>query len=166
VLFVRLIASAHLPLRLVESVEFRDFLFYLNKDVETWLPSSHATIQGWIRRQYTEQKERIKQRLHSAISLIHIALDPGTSPNGKPLITICAHYIAEDGQLEKSTLAIKEVLGGHNGPTYAAYVIDLINEFGIASKLGYFQMDNAPNNDTLLHAVAAGTSPFYLTRAC
>jgi hypothetical protein len=82
------------------------------------------------------------------------------------LITICAHYIAEDGQLEKSTLAIKEVLGGHDGPTYAAYVIDLINEFGIASKLGYFQMDNAPNNDTLLYAVAAGTSPFYLTRAC
>jgi hypothetical protein len=50
VLFVRLIASAHLPLRLVESVEFTDFLFYLNKDVETWLPSSYATIQGWIRR--------------------------------------------------------------------------------------------------------------------
>ena len=130
-LFVRLIASAHLPLRLVESVEFRDFLLYLNKDVETWLPSSHATIQEWIRRQYTEQKECIKQRLHSATSLMHTALDPGTSPNGKPLITICAHYIAEDGQLEKSTLAIKEMLGGHDG---------LISEFGIASKLGYFQM--------------------------
>jgi hypothetical protein len=166
VLFVRLIASAHLPLRLVESIEFRDFLFYLNKDVETWLPSSYATIQGWIRRQYTEQKERIKQRLYSAISLIYIALNPGTLPNGKPLIIIYAHYITEDSQLEKSTLAIKEVLGGHNSLTYATYVIDLINEFRIASKLGYFQIDNTPNNNTLLHAVVAGTSPFYLTRAC
>jgi hypothetical protein len=45
-------------------------------------------------------------------------------------------------------------------------VIDLINEFGIALKLGYFQMDNAPNNGTLLYAVAAGMSPFYLTGAC
>jgi hypothetical protein len=82
------------------------------------------------------------------------------------LITICAHYIVEDGQLEKSTLAIKEVLGGHDGLTYATYVINLINEFGIALKLGYFQIDNAPNNDTLLYAVVASTSPFCLTRAC
>jgi hypothetical protein len=82
------------------------------------------------------------------------------------LITIYTHYIAEDGQLKKSTLAIKEVLRGYNGPTYATYVIDLINEFGIALKLGYFQMDNAPNNDTLLHAVAASMLSFYLIGAC
>jgi hypothetical protein len=81
------------------------------------------------------------------------------------LITIYVYYIAEDGQLEKSTLAIKKVLRGYDGPTYATYVINLINEFGIASKLGYFQMDNTPNNDTLLHAIAASMSPFYLTEA-
>jgi hypothetical protein len=81
------------------------------------------------------------------------------------LIIICAYYIAEDSQLKKLTLVIKEVLRGYNGPTYATYVINLINKFGIALKLGYFQMDNTPNNDTLLHAIAAGMSPFYLTRA-
>jgi hypothetical protein len=57
------------------------------------------------------------------------------------------------------------VLRGYDGLTYATYVINLINEFGIALKLGYFQMDNAPNNNALLHTVAAGMLPFYLIRA-
>ena len=37
----------------------------------------------------------------------------------------------------------------------AKYVMDVIDYYGIASKLGYFQMDNAGNNDTLLHTVSA-----------
>jgi hypothetical protein len=156
ILFVRMLASANLPLRLVESPEFRDFVFYLNKDIDSHLPSHHTTITGWITRQRTTQENYQRQRLHSARSLIHLSIDAGLSPNNKPLIVIFAHYIGEDGQLEKALLAVKEIQGKHTGENMAKYVMDAIDYYGIASKLGYFQMDNAGNNDTLLHSVSAG----------
>jgi hypothetical protein len=72
------------------------------------------------------------------------------------LIVIFAYYIREDGQLEKALLAVKEIQGKHTSENIAKYVTDAIDYYGIASKLGYFQMDNAGNNDTLLHTVSAG----------
>jgi hypothetical protein len=30
----------------------------------------------------------------------------------------------------------------------------VINDYGIASKVGYFIMDNAPNNDTMMEALS------------
>ena len=32
----------------------------------------------------------------------------------------------------------------------------IINEYGIASKVGYFMMDNAPNNDTMIAELSRG----------
>ena len=36
------------------------------------------------------------------------------------------------------------------------YVMQVIQEWGIASKLGYMQMDNASNNDTMMKHVSIG----------
>ena len=36
------------------------------------------------------------------------------------------------------------------------YTMEVIQEWGIASKLGYMQMDNAPNNDTMMKHVSIG----------
>ena len=157
VLFIRLLATGNLPLRLVELGEFRDFLFYLNKDVDAFLPASHTTIQEWIIRQKDSQKERIIQKLHNARSIIHLSVDAGQSPNNHALLAIVAHYISEEGLLETSVLAVKEIDGAHNGPNMAGYVIEAIREYGIASKLGYFMGDNASSNDTLLGALSTGT---------
>jgi hypothetical protein len=155
-LYTRFLATTNLPLTLVESDEFRDFLYYLNPEIETWLPSSHATIAEWITRNFKAQKERITQRLQSARSIIHLSVDSGMAPNHKPLIVICAHYISEDGVLEKSLLAAKEIDGKHDGENLAKYVLNAIKDYGMASKLGYFQMDNATNNDTLIQHVSGG----------
>ena len=59
--------------------------------------------------------------------------------------------------MEKSVLALKVVEGAHDGENLSKYVMDVISEWGIASKLGYFNMDNAPNNDTMLKAISLST---------
>jgi len=35
-------------------------------------------------------------------------------------------------------------------------MIEVLDEWGFASKLGFFMMDNAPNNDTMMRALQRG----------
>ena len=72
------------------------------------------------------------------------------------MIGLIAQYIGEDGTLEKLLLALKEIIGRHTGDNMARYVMEAIDDYRIASKLGFFQMDNATNNDTLLGALSTG----------
>jgi hypothetical protein len=154
VLYVKFMAVCNLPLRLVECMEFRNFLAYLNEDINAWLPNSHQTIREWVVRQRDSLKAQIKSRLHSSRTLIHISCDIWTSPNSLAILGVVAHYMAEDGELEKPLLAMKDIMGSHEGINLAPYIMDVIRDWGIASKLGYFQMDNAGNNDTMLKEVS------------
>jgi hypothetical protein len=128
VIFVRMIISNSLLLCLVESPEFRDFIYYLNKEADTFLPGSHGTIQDWIIRQRDAQKEHQKQRLYNARGIIYLAIDAGKSPSNKPLLVITAHYIGEDNQLEKILLALKVIQGKHTGENIAKIVMETIED--------------------------------------
>jgi hypothetical protein len=58
-------------------------------------------------------------------------------------------------------LSLKEVFRRHTGETLAKYVIAAIVEWDIASKLGYFQMDNAAPNETLMVTISTGNVPWH-----
>lgn len=150
VLYIKFITACHLPLRLVECSEFRDLLNYINNDVDTWLPASHTSITEWVLRQFSSMKESMKSKLQSARTDIHISCDLWTSPNCLPILGVVAHYISEDGKLESTTLALVNVEGAHTGENLSKYIQHVVGDWGIASKLGYMQMDNASNNDTLI----------------
>jgi hypothetical protein len=77
-----------------------------------------------------------------------------TSPNSLAILGVIAHYIAEDSELEKSLLAMKDIIGSHEGTNLALYIMEVIRDRGIASKLGHFQIDNAGNNDTMWKEVS------------
>ncbi|WKT54430.1 hypothetical protein QSH57_005014 [Fusarium oxysporum f. sp. vasinfectum] len=108
-LYVRSITACSLPVWLVECPEFRALLAYINNDIETWLPDTHDTVKTWIMRQYECQKERVKQRIQSAKSRIHISYDLWTSPNSLAILGVVAHCVTEDGQLEHHVLALKDI---------------------------------------------------------
>ena len=150
VLYIKFLTACHLPLRLVECPEFRDLLNYINNDIDTWLPTSHTTITHWVLRQFNSMKEQMKSRLHSARTDIHISCDLWTSPNCLPILGFVGHYISEDGRLESPTLALVEVEEEHSGENLARYLQEFVEDWVIGSKLGYIQMDNAKNNDTMM----------------
>ena len=68
--------------------------------------------------------------------------------------TFQQHYIAENGDLQQSVLALQELDGQHTGQNQAESIVGVINDYGIASKVGYFMMDNANNNDTMMEALS------------
>ncbi|KAM6513532.1 hypothetical protein FALCPG4_18958 [Fusarium falciforme] len=156
VLYVRFITACSLPFRLVECPEFRALLAYINDDIDTWLPDTHETIRKWIMRQYEDQKEKVKQRIQSAKSRIHISCDLWTSPNSLAILGVVGHYVTEDGQLEHHILALKDIDSEHDGSHLAAAILEVVDEWGFASKLGYFVMDNAGNNDTMMKSLSLG----------
>ena len=45
--------------------------------------------------------------------------------------------------------------GPHSGENQAEVIIQVIDEFNIQSRIGYFVTDNAANNDTAIDAVVA-----------
>jgi hypothetical protein len=66
-----------------------------------------------------------------------------------------AHFINLDSrQLCKALLALRELEGAHSGEAIAETFLWFINSYGIQDKIGYFTLDNAYNNDTMLQAVA------------
>ncbi|KAJ6784307.1 hypothetical protein PWT90_04256 [Aphanocladium album] len=89
----------------------------------------------------------------AAKSRIHISCDLLTSPNCLAILGIVSHYVTEDGQLEHHTLALKDIDSEH-GSHLAAAVLDVVEGWGFAFKLGYFMMNNASNNDTMMASLS------------
>ena len=83
-------------------------------------------------------------------------MDIWTSPNTIPVLAIIGHYISEDNQLDSTVLALQEIQGSYEGENVALVVIEVLDKWGIISKLGYLQMDNVSNNDTLIRALGRG----------
>ena len=137
--------------------EFRALLHYLNPEIDNWLLNSSPIIRAWTMRTYIAQQERVKREVQSALSKVHFTVDLWTSPNALAILGMIAHYTSESGQLEHSVLALRELDGKHSGHNIAGCIMQVINDYEIASKVGYFMMDNADNNDTMMEALSICT---------
>jgi len=144
---------------MAERPEFRDLLFFLNPGINTWLPTEHHTIQAWTMRAYEAEKQHVQQALQSAQSKIHFTVDLWTSANSKALLGMIGHYFADSGDLCQSVLALRELDGPHTGENQSQLVMKVIEEYGIASKVGYFMMDNAENNETMMRSLSVCKLP-------
>lgn len=88
--------------------------------------------------------------IHSARSKIHISCDLWTSSNSLAILGVVAHFVTEDGKLQRCVLALKDIIGKHTGENLAQAMVEVLEEWRFDSKLGYFVMDNAENNDTMM----------------
>jgi hypothetical protein len=79
-------------------------------------------------------------------------------PGSILIISIIAHYIVEDGTLELSTLVMREVIREHSRENFTVVVLEVLEQWDIISKvdskLGWFQADNASNNDTMIRKIS------------
>jgi hypothetical protein len=98
-------------------------------------------------RTYVAQQKRVKREVQSALSKVYFTIDLWTSPNALAILSIITHYTSKSGQLKHSVLALQELDGKHSGHNIAGCVIQVINDYKIASKVGYFMINNANNNN-------------------
>lgn len=60
----------------------------------------------------------------------------------------------ESEALRTVLLALKELEEKHSGEKMAIIILNVFSTYAIRNKLGYFAMDNATNNDTMVEAIA------------
>ena len=138
---------------MLENQYFRDVVTLLNKGLAELLPATAPTIRNWIKEEYDKQKDHLIVELAAAISNIHLSFDIWTSPNRYSIISIFANFINEEGQRRRQLLAFRRIYGSHDGDNIASILYEVIQEYGIAQKVGYFISDSAKNNDTAIAAV-------------
>lgn len=59
------------------------------------------------------------------------------------------------GLLIDLPIALPQLLGAHSGANMAQVVLTVLKDFGISSsRVGYFMLDNASNNDAAIASIA------------
>ncbi len=149
-------AYANIAYRQVELAPFHDLLKLAYADVEAvgCLPTAD-TIVRWTRQDFQSYKAPIIQLLAEAAGSIHFTFDLWTSGNLLCLNGVFAHYLDAFGKKKKILLSIPSISDSHTGENIAKGVGDIITEFGLEKRIGYFVLDNAANNNTALEALGS-----------
>jgi hypothetical protein len=156
-LLIQWIACDSVPFSMVESSHFRALLIYLNSAVFSVLPSSSNTLTTWTKQHYNLQRISIQEELSVITQKINFSIDLWTGNSNKAYIGLIAHYFDINRIYKSPTLALREIIGPHTGENQAKYVVEIMLEFDLLKRVGYWMMDNATNNDTLLKSLAIST---------
>jgi hypothetical protein len=140
-----------LPSRFVEWPEFRSLCRALNPQSLKFLPT-HSQLEKKIDASFTYHKDIVRRLVQSAISRIHLSVNIWTSPDRHLLLAICGHGVDHLEKHFKALLALCEV-PNHTGAELFTHVLSVLEDYGIARKLGAIVCDNATTNDTLCHMV-------------
>jgi hypothetical protein len=156
-LYINFQISCNQPFNLIHAASFRNLIQYINPEADHLLPESLSTAKALIIDQFTVEKEAMQQQLQASRSCIYLSLDSWTSGNHLPILGVIGHTIV-DGQLQEYVLALQEIQGRYTGENLASIVLDILQDYSITYKLGYIQIDNTTNNDTLIAALSSGIS--------
>jgi hypothetical protein len=150
-----LIVNENLAFRLLESPYMQNCLTMLNPAVESrgCLPY-HGTLRRWISQVYYSHVGIVTEQLRLATSAIHFSFDLWTSRNLRALCGINCHFADEYGNLKTFLLALPQQEGKHTGANIAETVAEIITRFDLQNNIGFFNADNASNNDTCIAALA------------
>lgn len=142
------VVNSRVSFQNVTSQAFIDMILVANPTLAPFLRSSGATIARWVKGEYIKAREKVKDKLQSSWSKIHLSFDGWTSPNGKGLLAVVAHWLTPQLTLDCALLTIREIDGAHGGEHIAAVVCQTIDDFDLRERFGVFVADNATNNDS------------------
>lgn len=153
---VRLVVRHDLPQTITEWPEFIAFCLALNPAAEATIYRSHSSLRRRIAESYACHQNDLRRLLISARSKIHLCTDTWTSPQGhhKEFQAINAHFIDAGGMQRKALLSLPELPKGHAGAECAQQIVDALQFYQIAHRLGAVTSDNASAMDTMAVALS------------
>jgi hypothetical protein len=157
--FIRWIVYCHIAFFQVENDYFRDFLEAILPGMKTLLPKAANTIRKWVMDTFDKRKARLQDDLRHSRSKISISFDAWTSPNCLAIIGAVAHFIDKTGQRRQALLGLRELGGEHSGENMADTLLQLISDYKIRGRIGFFMADNASNNDTCIDLILQNLYP-------
>jgi len=137
----------------IETAPFRDLIESLRQEALEVLPKSSNTLRRSCLMRFRAARNSIKIGFTLAKSKIHISCDLWSSPNGHAFLGIVGSWWDYDDTLKSALIALPKLMGVHSGQNIAILIVDILIQYGIEEKLGYFMLDNATNNDLAVKAV-------------
>jgi hypothetical protein len=104
---------------------------------------------------HNKHKEKVAEVLQRDPGLVHISFEGWRSRNRHALFGITAFFRDENDKPCKLVLGLPEVSERHHGCNIGGEILDIICDYKIEKKIGYFTLDNAENNDTAMAIVGA-----------
>jgi hypothetical protein len=147
-----MVADQNLSLEFPTAESFQAYSHCLKPEAAKDLPLSSTTVRSWVLDAYKAQKEVMIEELHSSPGMVHISEDGWTAPNDLPLLGVVGHFVNENGSVDHIILGLREIEGTHTGENLCTVLLQILSEYNIWTKIRYFVMDNATNNDTMLDA--------------
>jgi len=146
---VKWIVNANHSFSTAEDKDLQDLFVYLNPSVEvTQANITDTTVREIAEREFNNNKDKVKEALRKSPGQIHIQYDGWKSGNRHALYGITCVFRDSNNRPQKLVLGLPELTERHTGENIAAQIIEIIEEFEIGDKLGYFTLDNASNNKT------------------
>lgn len=139
--FVSWAVCDDISLRQASSARVNHLFTAINPAAGDLHKTSKTSIRDMILRHYNVAKQQIKGALAMAVSKIHLSIDAWTSDSKLPLLGICAHFVAADYELKTALIALPFIYGRHTGITLSKIVLEVIQEYEIEEKVGYFMME-------------------------
>ncbi|KAG6988651.1 hypothetical protein FOFC_02662 [Fusarium oxysporum] len=145
---VNWIVNSNQSFSIVNDQDLRDIFNYLNPSVEiTKANITDVTVRAIAEREFTNNMERVKDALRNSPGQIHIQYGGWKSGNRHALYGITCVFRDSNNRPQKCVLGLPELTERHTG-NIAGQIIEIIREYEISDKLGYFTLDNAGNNKT------------------
>ncbi|TQV89923.1 restless-like transposase [Cordyceps javanica] len=114
-----------------------------------------GAIPRLLEASFSSYREALVCNITASVTYIHFTIDTWSSPSQHGLLAIVVHFINDESrQPRKALLALRELKGAHSGDSLADIFTEVIDSYGMRDRIGYFTLDNASNNDTMLRALA------------
>ncbi|KAJ6440216.1 Cuticle-degrading protease [Purpureocillium lavendulum] len=150
-LLIRWVSCDNIPFHKLESPYFRDLMAYANSAiVDSGSVPTHSTIRDWIVRSFNRHKGVVTELLRRSLSRINVSFDAWSSRKFMSLLGLTVHFLDDEGNFRTFLLGLPRIEGRHCGENLADRVSEILHEYGLEDRVGYFVTDNAESNDTCL----------------
>ena len=148
-------AADHVPFSRIESPSFRNLLKAVCPDAESIIPKSGDTLRKYVMDVFKEKKTELGEAFSTMAYPPHIGFDGWTSDSCHGMQGIVAYFLSPDqSTCMTALLGLKEVDGKHTGLNIAKCISKALEEYNLKpGRIGYYMLDNAPNNDTAVDSL-------------
>jgi hypothetical protein len=145
----RLIARSDLPLCFAESNAFEQYI--VNAHNPRFVKSSRQTNARYLIKFYNDLMEKLIEILKKPVSSVTITSDTWSGKAKEDYISVVAHFVNSNGELEKRLLGLKPIeVERSTSRNIVDRVAMVVDDYDIADKIFSIVLDNASSNKTTL----------------
>jgi len=153
----RLIARLDLPLGFGDSEIFEEYIKIAHNP--RFASVSRQTTTRDLAKYYADRRSKVMDTLATASSIAFTS-DFWSGNAKEDYLSVVAHFVSADWQLEKRILEMRLIDVSHNGDNIAERVLAVLEEFGLTEKVVSVTLDNASANTSAMNILSPQISGY------